>query len=75
MYFALFSLPSHHKNFFWVYLGGLAGDEAAQQLYPFRAKICRTFELGGLTTAQDMQAEDSSKGLMVRAQYLKKPLP
>ena len=56
MYFALFSLPSHHKNLFWFYLGGLAGDEAAQQLYPFRAKICRTFELGGLTNAQDMQA-------------------
>jgi hypothetical protein len=34
----------------------MAGDEAAQQLYPFRAKICRFFELGGLTNAQDMQA-------------------
>jgi hypothetical protein len=37
-------------------MGGVAGDEAAQQLYPFRAKVCRTFELGGLTNAQDMQA-------------------
>jgi hypothetical protein len=34
----------------------MAGDEAAQQLYPFRANICRTLELGGLTNAQDMQA-------------------
>jgi hypothetical protein len=56
MHFSLSPLPSHHKNALWVWLGGLAGDEAAQQLYPFRAKIFRTFELGGLTNAQDMQA-------------------